>query len=250
MLPRFTTRARVGAAIATAAVAAVSAVSAGPAQAATNDPLYAKQWGPRQVRAEQAWSTSTGAGTVIAVVDTGVDLGHPDLVGKLVTGATFVGCNPSCGNGDWRGRDGVGQDLDSHGTHVAGIAAAATNNGVGIAGVAPDAKVMPVKVLEDGSGAFEDIAAGIRYAADHGADVVNLSLGGMQGTQALVLTGLETSVQDAIAYARAKAVMVVAAAGNDSVPVCNTPGSDDGVSQTGKLSLPAAATTRTPRWVA
>jgi serine protease len=157
-----------------------------------------------------------------------VDLGHPDLAGKLVAGATFVGCNPSCGNGDWKGPDGVGQPDDAHGTHVSGIAAAATGNGVGIAGVAPDAQVMPVKVLEDGSGSFEDIAAGIRWAADNGADVINLSLGAVQGVQALVVTGVITDVQDAIRYAKGKGVAVIAAAGNDSVPVCNTPGFDDG----------------------
>jgi subtilisin family serine protease len=156
------------------------------------------------VHAEQAWATSTGAGAVIAVVDTGVDLTHADLQGKLVPGATFIGCNPSCGNGDWKG-------------------------GIGIAGVAPDAKVMPVKVLEDGSGAYEDIANGVRWAADHGADVVNMSLGGLQGTQLLTLTGVETQLQEAITYAHGKGVAVIAAAGNDSVPLCNEPGFDDGV---------------------
>jgi serine protease len=112
---------------------------------------------------------------------------------------------------------------------VSGIAAAATNNGIGIAGVAPDAKVMPVKVLENGSGDYADIANGIRWAADHGADVINMSLGGTQGTQLLTLTGLETELQDAITYAHGKGVAVVAAAGNDSVPVCDEPGFDSGV---------------------
>ena len=88
---------------------------------------------------------------------------------------------------------------------------------------------MPVKVLEDGSGAYEDIANGVRWAADHGADVINMSLGGLQGTQLLTLTGVETSLQDAITYARGKGVAIIAAAGNDSVPLCNSPGFDDGV---------------------
>ena len=224
---RFLRPAAVGAAALTAL--AVSAISAVPATAATNDPLYAQQYGPQQVRAEQAWGTSTGAGTVIAVVDSGVDLGHADLAGKLVAGATFVGCATSCGNGDWKGPDGVGQDADAHGTHVSGIAAAATGNGIGIAGVARDAKVMPIKVLEDGSGAFEDIASGIRFAADNGADVINMSLGATQGLQALVITGVITDVQDAVNYAVSQGVAVIAAAGNDSVPICNTPGFDDGV---------------------
>ena len=216
------------AAAAAAALAAFS-LTAAPAHAATNDPLYARQYGPQQIHAEQAWATSTGAGAVIAVIDTGVDLTHPDLVGQLVGGATFIGCNPSCGNGDWKGPDGVGQAEDTHGTHVSGIAAAATNNGVGIAGVAPDAKIMPVKVLEGGSGSYEDIAHGVRWAADHGADVINMSLGGLQGTQALSLTGLDTTLQDAIRYAKGKGVAIIAAAGNDSVPVCNSPGFDEGV---------------------
>jgi subtilisin family serine protease len=215
-------------AAATTALAAL-ALTASPAQAATNDPLASAQWGPAQIHAEQAWATSTGAGAVIAVVDTGVDLSHPDLAGQLVGGATFIGCNPSCGNGDWKGPDGVGQAEDAHGTHVSGIAAAATNNGIGIAGVAPNAKIMPVKVLEDGSGTYEDIALGVRWAADHGADVINMSLGGTQGTQALTLTGVDTTLQDAITYAKGKGVAIIAAAGNDSVPLCDEPGFDTGV---------------------
>ncbi len=212
------------------AVSVVALLGLDPAiaAAAPDDPFYAKQWGPQQVRAEQAWPTSTGSGTVIAIVDTGVDLGHPDLARKLVNGATFIDCATSCGNGDWKGPDGVGQRVDTHGTHVAGIAAAITGNGVGIAGVAPDAKIMPIKALEDGSGSFEDIASGIRWAADNGADVVNLSLGAVQGVQLLVVTGLISDVQEAIQYAKAKGVAVIAAAGNDAVPICNTPGFDDG----------------------
>ncbi|MFF4811243.1 S8 family peptidase [Micromonospora chersina] len=208
----------------TAVVTALVAAAATPAQAAVNDPLYDKQWGLRQIHAEQAWATSTGAGVVIAVVDTGVDLGHPDLAAKLVPGATFVDCGPaSCGNGDWRGPNGVPDTGDEHGTHVAGIAAAATGNGVGVAGVARDAKIMPIKVLEAGSGSFADIAAGIRYAADHGAKVVNLSLGALPGSQALTLTGLESAATEAIAYAQAKGVAVIAAAGNETAPLCDTP---------------------------
>ncbi len=211
-----------------AATVATTGLMITPAQAAPNDPLYAQQWGPQQVRAEQAWATSTGRGAVIAIVDSGVDLSHPDLKRKLVKGATFVDCNPSCGNGDWRGPDGEPDDSDEHGTHVAGIAAAATGNRVGIAGVAPDAKIMPVKVLEEGSGSFTDIANGIRWAADNGADVINLSLGAVQGLQILVVGGVIVEVQDAIRYANSRGVVVIAAAGNDAVPLCNTPAFDFG----------------------
>lgn len=213
----------------TVAATAFVAVAAAPAQAAANDPLYGKQWGLQQIRAERAWAISTGSNVVIAVVDTGVDLTHPDLQSKLVPGATFVDCGPvPCGNGDWRGPDGEADAGDEHGTHVAGIAAAATGNGVGVAGVAPDAKIMPIKVLEAGSGSFADIAAGIRYAADHGAQVVNLSLGALPGSQALTLIGLESDVTEAIAYAQTKGVAVIAAAGNETAPLCDTPAWEPG----------------------
>ncbi|GAA2330899.1 hypothetical protein GCM10009854_02240 [Saccharopolyspora halophila] len=195
------------------------------ASAAGGDPLSDKQWGLDQIHAPEAWAHSTGAGEVIAVVDTGVDLGHPDLSGKLVPGATFTcGGGPApCGNGDWRGPDGVGQETDGHGTHVAGIAAATTGNGTGIAGVAPDAKVMPIKALEAGSGTFDEIGAGIRYAADRGANVINLSLGAAPGTQVLTLLGQQAGAKEAIAYAREKGVVVVASAGNETSPLCDTP---------------------------
>lgn len=210
-------------------VTALIATAAAPARAAVQDPLYDKQWGLRQIRAEQAWRSSTGAGVVVAVVDTGVDLNHPDLASKLVPGATFVDCGPrSCGNGDWRGPDGQPDASDEHGTHVAGIAAAATGNGVGAAGAAPGAKIMPIKVLEAGTGSFADIAAGIRYAADHGAKVINLSLGALPGAQALTLTGVESAATEAIVYAQTKGVAVIAAAGNETAPLCATPAWEPG----------------------
>ena len=225
----------------TLAAAAVAA----PVAAATNDPLREQQWGLDQIKAEEAWAATTGAGTVVAVVDSGVDLNHPDLKGNLVAGATFSGCKQGqspCGNGDWKGPDGEGNDSDGHGTHVSGIVAAVADNGIGVAGTAPDAKIMPIKALEEGSGAFEDIAAGITYAVDHGADVVNLSLGAIPGAQALTLTGLDTTVTEAIAYANDNGVLVVAAAGNESVPVCDTPSFEDGalcVTSTDRNELPS-----------
>jgi serine protease len=225
---------------AAAAALTLTAATAAPAAATTNDPLRPQEWGLDQVHAEEAWPTSTGAGTVVAVVDSGVDLTHPDLRANLVPGVTTVGCGKgqtTCGNGDWKGMDGVGQDADSHGTHVSGTIAAVTDNGLGVAGVAPDTKVMPIKSLEDGSGAFEEIAVGIRYAVDHGADVVNMSLGAIPGAQALTLTGLESSVTDAINYATENGVLVVAAAGNESAPACDTPSFENG-------ALCVTATTR------
>lgn len=218
--------------VAAALAAACSlALGAAPAAAAPDDTLYAGQWGPQQIRAEQAWGASTGSGTTIGVVDSGVDFDHPDLAGKLVPGATFLDCGTtSCGDGDWEsGPAGRRAVKSTHGTHVSGIAAATTGNGVGIAGVAPGASILPVKVLDEDGGSFEDIAAGIRYAVDNGADVVNLSLGALPGAQALTLTGMLSDVQEAIAYARERGVVVVAAAGNDFVaPLCGTPAFDAG----------------------
>jgi subtilisin family serine protease len=206
-------------------------VLAGPAAAQTNDEHAALQWGPQQVRAHQAWGASTGAGQVIAIVDSGVDLDHPDLDGKLAGGVTFTGCADQpggCGNGDWESGPAVAGAPSPHGTHVAGIAAAETGNGIGIAGTAPDARILAVKALTDEGGTFEEIAAGIRWSVDHGADVINMSLGALPGVQALVITGVIADVQEAIAYARSKGVVVVAAAGNDTASICGTPAFDDG----------------------
>ena len=211
------------------ALAVALGVVATAAAAPPNDPLYGPyQWGPKQIRAEQAWATSTGAGQTIAVVDSGVDLAHPDLAGKIAGGATFTGCAATgpCGNGDWESGGAGGRPASPHGTHVAGIAAATTGNGVGIAGVAPDARILAVKVLTEDGGTFEEIAAGIRWSVDNGADVINMSLGALPGIQALAITGLETSVRDAVDYAVANGVVVVAAAGNDFASICGEPAFD------------------------
>jgi len=205
--------------------------------AAPDDPYFDLQWGPKQVQAPAAWGTSTGSGATIAIVDTGIDLDHPDLAGKIAGGATFIDCKPSCGNGDWESGGAAAGAGGPHGTHVAGIAAAATDNGTGIAGVAPDSKLLAVKVLGEEGGSFADIASGIRWSADNGADVINLSLGALPGVQALVITGFITDVEKAIAYANSKGVTVVAAAGNDFASICGTPSSDEG-------ALCVASTTR------
>lgn len=171
-----------------------------PAGAMPDDELADKQWGLTQISAEPAWAVGRGAGIVIAIVDTGVDLDHPDLAGKIVPGYDFVD------------DDDVAQDEHGHGTHVAGIAAAHTGNGIGIAGVAPDAKIMPVRVLdEEGSGSGADVAAGIRWAADQGAHVINLSLG--ENTQAVLGPSFDAAIEEAWS----KGAICVVAAGNDFV---------------------------------
>ncbi|MGL5859756.1 MAG: S8 family serine peptidase, partial [Phycicoccus sp.] len=183
-------------------VAAVLAADSGSARAsaAASDPLRTEQYAVDQSRFPGAWSTTTGRDVVVAVVDTGVDTSHPDLVGRLAPGVDLVdGGDPDDGNG--------------HGTHVAGIVAATADNGVGIAGAAPAARIMPVRVLDPaGSGSPTVIAEGIDQAVANGADVVNLSLGG-SGLSARLLKGGE--INRAIRAASDRGVVVVAAAGND-----------------------------------
>jgi subtilisin family serine protease len=158
------------------------------------DPGRAQQWGLDAIGAEAAWTVTRGAGVVVAVVDTGV-AATPDLAGRLLPG--------------WNAIDLSGDALDDngHGTHVAGTVAEIGGNGLAESGVAPEAMILPVKVLDStGSGSDADVAAGIVWAADHGARVVNLSLGGPETSAVLA---------DGVAYARSKGVLIVAAAGND-----------------------------------
>lgn len=191
------------------------------------DPGWRNQWGPVRINAPAAWRISTGLPpTIIAVIDSGIQLNHEDLVSRLWTNRGEQPDNgvDDDGNGKiddvhgwhfyqrWTGsvyvpaEDAVIADDYGHGTHVAGIAAAAMNNGVGIAGIAPGAWVMPVKVLDQfGNGWYSDIAAGIVYAADNGARVINLSLGGTEDSRTL---------RDAVDYARSRGALVVAATGN------------------------------------
>ncbi|MEW6404711.1 MAG: S8 family peptidase [Chloroflexota bacterium] len=159
------------------------------------DPFFGDQYGLTAINAPQAWDYTTGSSSVtIAIVDSGVDLTHPDLAANLLNGYDFVNS------------DGDPMDDNGHGTHVAGITAAVTNNGVGVAGVAGGAQILPVKVLNaSGNGTFNNVALGIIYAVNNGAQVINLSLGG--GTNSAAL-------QNAIAYADAHGVVVVAATGN------------------------------------
>jgi subtilisin family serine protease len=161
---------------------------------AVQDSLFPSQPNMRQIHADQAWANcQQGSPTVVvAVVDGGVDLTHPDLAANLLPGYNFVENNP------------VPQDDNGHGTHVAGIIAAGLN-GLGVVGVAPKVSILPVRVMSDGSGSNSTIAAGIRWAADR-AQIINLSLGGPSSSRVL---------QDAINYAiQTKGRLVIAAAGN------------------------------------
>jgi subtilisin family serine protease len=187
--------------------------------ASTGDPLAKSQWGLAQVKAPAAWARGArGAGATIAVVDTGIDLTHPDLAGKILPGTDFV--PPS---GEFPDQCPGPQDENGHGTHVAGIAAAVTGNGIGVAGVAPDAKVIPVRVLAS-DGAEPEVGTayqGIRWAAEAGADVINLSLGGLPLLD--YADGSDEQAEQAVDFAWSKGAVVVASAGNESFPICSYP---------------------------
>lgn len=161
-----------------------------------NDPDYSKQWNLRSINVEQAWNETKGEGVTVAVIDTGVSR-VPDLQQtEFVEGYDFV-----------RDRANASDD-NGHGTHVAGTIAQSTNNNYGVAGIAYHAKIMPLKVLSaGGGGTISDIAEAIRFAADNGAGVINMSLGG---------GGESNLMKEAIDYAHQKDVVIVAAAGNSN----------------------------------
>ena len=198
----------------------VAGIVTGPDKAppplAPNDPYYRYQWNFELIQMPAAWDMSTGEDVTVAIVDTGIDFRAPDLANtRRVDGYDFVN------------EDTDPTDDQGHGTHVAGTVAQTTNNAVGVAGTAFDATLLPVKVLDDaGLGSYEDIIQGIVYAVDQGADVINLSLAGRNGSQAL---------QEAMEYARDREVLVVAAAGNASGPVSFPAAYDDPVLAVGAI---------------
>jgi serine protease len=163
-----------------------------------DDPGFSVQWHLTQINVERAWDMSTGQGVTVAVLDSGVNpAGFDGFGGRLVSGYSAV--NPS--NRDFT------KDNNGHGTHVAGTIAQQTNNAAGVAGIAFNASIMPVKVLNKmGWGTNRQISDGIRWAADHGADIINLSLGGYFDSR---------TMKDAVDYAYNRGVVLVAASGNE-----------------------------------
>ncbi len=138
--------------------------------ATPSDPNFSSQWAYPKIEALDAWDIVTGTTSIkIAIIDSGIDMSHPDLTSKIVDGYDFIGVEG----------DNIPDDQHGHGTHVAGIAAAVTNNGVGVAGTSWGARIMALRALDDeGNGNGADIATAINWAETHGAKIVNLSLGG------------------------------------------------------------------------
>ena len=189
-----------------------------------NDSDWSLQWNMELIGAPEAWDIITStASVVIAIVDSGIEIDHPDLQANIWINTNEVPDNDhdDDGNGkiddlygwNFAHENNVVQDTLGHGTHVAGIAAAATNNATGVAGVSWSGTVMPVRVFIGREGTYADIAQGVTYAADNGAKIINLSCGG---------TVPSALLYDALHHARGKGCLIVAAAGN-----CGSPGSID-----------------------
>jgi len=166
------------------------------AQYTPNDPYYHLQWAIPHIKVPELWAQGPFNEIIVAVIDTGVDYAHPDLKNKVIKGYDFINNDPDP------------MDDHYHGTHVAGIVAAEANNGIGIAGIAINAKILAIKALSNkGEGTDIQIAHAIIYAADNGAKIINLSLGG---------PGRSHTLDNAVQYARSKGCLVIASAGNDS----------------------------------
>lgn len=168
-----------------------------------NDPYYGSEWHLPKIRAQNAWNTTQGSGVTIAILDSGVNGAHPDLSAQMVPGWNFYDNNSNT------------SDVFGHGTLVAGAASAATNNGTGVAGVAGQSKIMPIRITDtNGYGYASTIAQGLVWASDNGARVANVSFGGAVSI---------SSVQNAAQYMKDKGGLVVAAAGNTGTELTTTP---------------------------
>jgi serine protease len=179
-----------------------------------NDPRYASQRGYLEsMRVPRAWNRARGNGVTVAVLDTGVDARHPDLRNNLIAAITLVGGNPG---------DPIG-----HGTAMAGTIAATANNRIGIAGVAPRAKLLSIKVLGRSGGSDHDIALGVDYAVALGADIINMSLGG---------PGLSRTLREAIERAHRAGVLIVGSAGNEGSASLNYPAAHPDVLSVGAVT--------------
>lgn len=188
--------------------------SAWPASGAPSDTFYTNQEDLEQIRVPEVWPTTIGdPGIVVAVIDSGVDVTHPDLAGVTVVAPR---------NEIWNSTDIA--DDNGHGTHVTGTILARTDNGAGIAGIAPASTLMPIKVLDaDGQGFVSDVIDGVDWARTHGADIINLSLGGTLEPAQVAL------IQPTFTAARAAGILVVAASGNSGMQIMEYPAGLRGV---------------------
>lgn len=204
--------------------ALVAGVVPSSAQALGTDPLRPYQWPLDVIGAEVAWGKTMGKGVTVAVIDTGVDLAHEDLAAQLVPGNDLVD------------GDRTPQDVNGHGTHVAGVIAATRGNDLGVVGVAPEARIMPIRALDDeGVGTPAAVVAAVRWAVDNGAAVINLSV-----TEVTAQGGpFAGSLTSAIEQAWAKGVIVVLASGNK--------GSGADTSAPSYAKVPAIVVTATDR---
>jgi len=198
-----------------------------------DDTYYDRQYAPQSCKAEEGWNTTTGSSSVtIAILDTGVNGTHPDFctapgdpsTTKVVTGQAFY----DNGGGHNSISAGSNSDISGHGTHVAGIAGAVGNNGLGIAGVAWGCKIMPLMVFSSSGYAFEvDIAKAIEWSVDNGANVINMSLAGF---------GYSQVINDAVTYAVDRGKVVVVSMGNDGMTLVTYPAASPGVIAVGALN--------------
>lgn len=178
-----------------------------------NDPYYGSQWHLAKIDAAGAWQHTRGAGVTIAILDSGVDASHPDLRDRLVPGWNFYDSNSNTA------------DVHGHGTAVAGAAAASTNNAAGVAAIAGESRIMPVRIADANAYAYwSTVAQGVTWAADNGARVINISYVGVAGS---------STVRSAAQYARDRGALVVVCAGNN--------GRDEGISPTTTM-IPVSAT--------
>ena len=189
-------------------------------RAIVDDPLFDRQWGLEQIHAPAAWARGhRGRGAIVAILDSGIDLTHPDLRPAMLEGVDLfarVSGRADCPPGP--------EDDTGHGTHVAGIAAAVGNNGIGVAGVAPEASILPIQVGDANGSRLDAVIDGIRYAADAGADVANASIAQGESPALMNVPALEADLEAAVEYAWERGTVVVGAAGNGSLPLCYYPG--------------------------
>ncbi|MCE5191586.1 MAG: S8 family serine peptidase [Actinomycetia bacterium] len=182
-----------------------------------NDPLFSAQWAYRHIQGASAWDVERGdAFVTVAIIDTGADLTHPELIPALDLTRDW----------DFVNDDDTADDVNGHGTHVAGIIAAASNNAIGVVGTAPGVKTVPIKVIGTAGGSNADFVEGLWYAADLGVDVINMSVGTTAGDLG---AGGIALMQDAVDYAYSNGIVMVAAAGNDSSSDSYYPGACDHV---------------------